>query len=286
MLFLKEIRERIIKLFPSSKSEDRSSAENVPSSSFIHKMQHRVKSGKVDKKEDFSSVFEKLNSANFKTASALSGTLSVAPISVHNIMHPKLNPRSIFIRVSYGQDINIDSSSCQVSLGERSSYTICQNYLDSFSKMSIDMNMLNLQGCVRISVMASGVPVATEIYRIDIPVLNIFDCAYSAVNNTYDAFFPLLDNDEISLSSGDWGNYSSRVFSEEKAFEKDCFHKPFIHLMLKVSESHGLKISELHSEAHSFVEEKEEITKRWARVSVPCLSFSFVNSTKKLEVSY
>lgn len=289
---MKEIRERILSLFAPTKSSSStkldtrivthgSIAENIRSSSFLNKMSHRKKGDKVDKKIEFSSMFEKLNSANFKTASALSGTLLIAPISVKNIVHSKLKSKYIFIRVNYGQDINIDSPSCQVSLDERKSYTIWQNYLHAFEKMEIKLNMLNPQGCVRVSVMASGIPVAKELYRIDIPVLNIFDCAYSALNHTYDAFFPLLDEDEISLFSGDWGNYSSRVFSEEKAVDReedsDVFQKPFIRLKLKIKDTKDEEPEE---------EPEEEITKRWARVSVPCLSFSFVNSTKKLEVPY
>ena len=119
------------------------------------------------------------------------------------------------------------------------------------------------------------------------------------------AIFPLLRKDDILLSDGDWGNYSAKVYSEEK-FQKppETFLKPYMRLYLKAelhgsNESHALQppqdmgFQSLFTRTKPYVEsearnqqqqQSTESTRRWARISFPCISVSLVNSSKKLEV--
>jgi hypothetical protein len=212
----------------------------------------------------------------------------------------------MFMRVSYGSNINFTTASSKVQPNIRSTWPdekqidLNMNYLQLFEKMTIDINMLNSQGFIRISLMAAGVTSSEEFYRLDLPVLNIFDCACGKV---YDGYFPLLSREDIYFSDGDWGNYSAKVYSEEK-FQRppEAFFKPYIRLYLKaetfrshdcipVERQKDTGVQSLFSRTKVPVENevydqtKEEITRRWGRISFPCVSVSLVNSSKKLEVS-
>jgi hypothetical protein len=123
----------------------------------------------------------------------LSGRISLAPVFCKNILYSGTKPINMFIRVSYGSNITFNTASSKVQPNIRSTWPderqidLNSNYLQIFEKMSIDVNMLNSQGFIRISLLATGVTASEELYRIDIPILNIFDCACGKV---YDGYFP------------------------------------------------------------------------------------------------
>ena len=103
----------------------------------------------------------------------------------------------------------------------------------------------------------------------------------------YKAHFPMLLPCDMRVRDGDLGNYAgklatSEILPAEFHMNKGEYTMPYIYLVMKYREHGSHKDDTTTNNAGYF--DDSVIVKNWVRVSVPCLSVTMVNSSKRLEV--
>jgi len=244
----------------------------------------------------FSEKFQAQCADSFVSAKALYGVASIIPIEAVNLPTSK---HSLYIRVSYGRDVATSlHATGMLGIGSRvvfkpknklrnTNSSIEEDYVQRLPEITFVIDKINSLGIVRVSVMSDCLPVNEELCRVEIPILKIIE--FSSKDPYYLAYFPLLFPGEYSLNDGDIGCCYEKVTSGETSNVDTSDSRPFIRLLLKYTETKstfsdsGRRNSSYNQSLRT--QNKSEKIKLWRRISLPAISVTMVNSSKKLEIA-
>jgi hypothetical protein len=249
---------------------------------------NKIMNRRIDIENDnieFNTVFEEECRRNFAHVHAVQGYIEITPLQA---LHLPESRKPLHVKMKYGNtshstfsvppsadlswyqddddelDINHHHGEDVINITETASKKFTKTQNDSLAK-SFYVDTRSIEGPLRIKVRTENFPYKKEIARLDLSVFNILDSCISG--EYYDRWYPLVPIDECISSEGEMGNFVQAFMSEQQDYSRFGY-----------SACIKLRIRWISKD------ESPPSTQLYARLQLPSLSISIIDSINALEI--